>query len=308
MTTRTIELDRPYELAATLRILHRGSGDPTMQLGPHRVARAFRVDGAPVTLLVEQDGSRLHAEAWGAGADPALDRLEGILGLDDDRSGFESRLHPLVHDLDRRHPGLRLGRTGSVIDALVPAILEQKVTGTEAFGAYRRLVLGHGEPSPGPLGLRLPPDAATIAALPSWTFPRLGIEPRRGALLRRVAGDAERLEALAAGAAGRGGGGAGAGLLRERLTAYRGIGPWTAAEVALRSLGDPDAVSVGDFHLPHLVTYALTGRARGSDETMLALLEPWRGHRARVVRLLESSGLAAPRFGPRLAPRDLRSL
>ena len=279
-----------------------------MHLGPRHLARAFRVAGDAVTLLVEQDGASLRAEAWGSGGDAALERLEGILGLDDDRSGFEPGLHPLVRDLDRRHSGLRLGRTGSVLDALVPAILEQKVTGAEAHRAYRRLIVDHGEPAPGPLGLRLPPDPATIAALPSWTFPRLGIEPRRGALLRRVAADAPRLEGLAAAAARPGAGGVGADLLRERLTSYAGIGPWTAAEVALRTLGDPDAVSVGDFHLPHLVAYALTGRARGSDAGMLALLEPWRGHRARVIRLLESSGLAAPRFGPRLAPRDLGSL
>lgn len=308
MTGRTIVLDRPYELAATLRILRRGSGDPTMHLAPRRVARAFRAGGRAVTLVVEQDGATLRADAWGPGTEWALEHLGALLGLDDDRSGFEPSLHPLVRDLDRRHAGLRLGRTGAVIDALVPAILEQKVTGTEAFRAYRRLVVEHGERAPGPLELRVPPDAATIAALPSWTFPRLGIEPRRGALLRRVAADAQRLEWLADAATRPGGGGAGADLLRERLTSYAGIGPWTAAEVTLRTLGDPDAVSVGDFHLPHLVAYALTGRARGSDDAMLALLEPWRGHRARVIRLLESSGLAAPRFGPRLAPRDLRSL
>jgi 3-methyladenine DNA glycosylase/8-oxoguanine DNA glycosylase len=112
------------------------------------------------------------------------------------------------------------------------------------------------------------------------------------------------------GAAARltGGGGANAGALSTALRARSGIGPWTAAEVTLRALGDPDAVSVGDAHLSNVVAFALTGRPRGTDEEMLELLAPWAGHRARVVRLLETSGPRPPRYGPRVAPRDLTRL
>ena len=94
----------------------------------------------------------------------------------------------------------------------------------------------------------------------------------------------------------------------RRLLAYPGIGPWTAAEVGARALGDPDAVSVGDFHLPNLVAWALAGEPRANDARMLELLEPWRGQRGRVIRLLEASGLAAPRFGPRMAPRSIANI
>jgi hypothetical protein len=89
---------------------------------------------------------------------------------------------------------------------------------------------------------------------------------------------------------------------------HPGIGPWTAAEVGIRALGDPDAVSIGDFHLPNLVAWVLAGEPRADDARMLALLAPWAGHRARVIRLLESSGLAAPRFGHRLAPRSIAGI
>ena len=90
-----------------------------------------------------------------------------------------------------------------------------------------------------------------------------------------------------------------------RLRAIPGIGPWTAAEVGMRAFGDPDAVSVGDFHLPNMVAWALAGEPRGTDERMLELLEPYRGQRGRVLRLLELSGVGPPRRAPRLSPQPI---
>src|SRR5439155_17065056 len=112
-------------------------------------------------------------------------------------------------------------------------------------------------------------------------------------VLREVGRRARRLEQMAS---------------AERLRALPGIGAWTASEVGAVAFGDPDAVSVGDFHVPHLVSWALAGEPRGTDQRMLELLAPYAGHRGRVVRLLESSGLAAPRFGPRLPVRSIARL
>jgi len=281
-----------------------------MRLGRGGVARASWMPAGAATVVVRSvdGGSAIEAEAWGPGAEEALARVPALLGLDDDASGFDPSLHPQVAALARRRPGLRLGRTGSVLEALVPAILEQKITGTEAWRGFRRLVRAIGVAASGELGLLMPLRAADLAALPSWTFPRAGIEPRRGALLRRVATEAPRLEAIAARAREPGGGGLGATELDARLRAYTGIGPWTSAEVRLRALGDPDAVSLADAHLPNVVAWILAGEPRATDERMLELLAPWAGHRARVVRLLELSGRLPPRYGPRIAPRDLTEL
>jgi 3-methyladenine DNA glycosylase/8-oxoguanine DNA glycosylase len=309
---RRIPLDRPLDLESSVRPLYRGAGDPTMRLSRVGFARAGWMASGASLLTVRTAAGELEAEAWGPGADEALERLPALVGLDDDPADFDPRRHPAVAALARQHSGLRLGRTGSVFEALLPAVLEQKVTGSEAFRSFRRLVRALGIPAPGPLGLWMPARAADVAGSRSWTFPGLGIEPRRGALLQRVARDASRLEAIAAPAvrpvASREAIGDAAAALDTRLRAYAGIGPWTSAEVTLRALGDPDAVSVGDAHLPNLVAWVLAGEARATDARMLELLEPWRGHRARVIRLLEVSGQAAPRFGPRMASRDLVDL
>jgi len=299
MPTRDLVSDGPLDLRRTMAIHQRGGGDSTMQVVGGRIVRATRTVDGPATIALRQVGARVEAEAWGPGAERVLDALPALIGLDDDRSGFEPHRHPLIAELDRRQRGIRLSRTGAVIEALVPAILEQKVTGTEALRGLRGLIRGWGEAAPGPFGLRVLPEPAIIAALPYHAFHPLGVERRRADLIRRVADRAVRFEEVL-------------GLPRDaayaRLTALPGIGPWTAAEVMLRAAGDPDAVSVGDFHLPNLVAFSLAGEIRGTDERMLELLEPWRGHRARVIRLLETSGIRPPAFGPRFAPRSIAAI
>jgi 3-methyladenine DNA glycosylase/8-oxoguanine DNA glycosylase len=181
-----------------------------------------------------------------------------------------------------------------VFQRLLRAVLEQKVTGTEAYRAYSAIVRHFREPAPGPLaGLLLPPDPAAIAATPYWVLHPFGVEQRRAETLRRAAAVADRLERCADSAEAT-----------RRLRAIPGVGPWTAAEVVRTAYGDPDAVSVGDFHLPHTVAWALAGEPRADDARMLELLEPFRGHRGRVCVLLEVAGLAAPRFGPRMPVRS----
>jgi 3-methyladenine DNA glycosylase/8-oxoguanine DNA glycosylase len=293
--TIRVDVRAPLNLGVTLRPLKRGPADPTMRLSSRTAIRATRTADGPATLSLRFDAGCLAAEAWGPGADAALRGVAALAGLDDDAEAFRPA-QPLLRDLVRTQPGLRLGRSGAVMEALVPAILEQKVTGSEAFSAFRALVLTYGERAPGPFDLWLQPSPETLARLPYHAFHPLGVERRRADTIRRAAAHAARLEEVAAFAPD---------AARRRLMAIPGIGAWTAAEVTARALGDPDAVSVGDFHLPNLVAWALAGEPRATDERMLELLEPFAGQRGRVIRLLESSGIRAPRYGPRMAPRSI---
>jgi len=301
---RTLTGVQPLDLRRTLGIHLHGRGDPSMRFEVSGSAwRATRTPNGPVTLFIElrPDPGTVRARAWGPGSGWALDRLAALLGLDDDPAALVPR-HPAVEAAVRRLRGMRIGRTGAVLEALVPAILEQKITGDEARRALRALIARHGEGAPGPRGLRLHPSAEVLAALPYHAYHPLGVERRRAELIRAVAHDAGRLERLAAAASGPGGDPRPA---YAALRAYSGIGPWTAAEVGIRAFGDPDAVSVGDYHLPSMVTWALAGEPRGTDDRMLELLEPYRGQRGRVLRLLELSGAGPARRGPRLSPRRI---
>ena len=298
METASYDLTSPLDLALTLRPLRRGFQDPTLRIVGGEVWRATRTPLGPATARLAHDGDRLTVTAWGPGARWATDAAPDLAGLYDDADRLTPR-HDIVRDLKRRLRGLRLTRSRAVVETLIPSILEQKVTGLEARRAYAALVRAYGEPAPGPAPLLLPPEPARLAVLPYHAFHRFGIERRRADTLRRACAHARRLEEAAEMPLPD---------AMRRLMAVDGIGPWTAGEVARLALGDPDAISVGDYHLPSLVTWSLAGERRGSDARMLELLEPYRGQRGRVVRLLEAGAPWPARRGPRMAPRSIAAI
>ena len=292
--------EHPVDVGLTLGPLSRGRNDPTHQRGADgSFWRTTLTPEGPATCRLVQRQGEVHAQAWGTGAEWVIAQVPALLGARDDWSGFEAR-HPLLERTLRRHPGLRLPSTGRVMEVLVPAVIEQKVTGQEARNAFTLLVRRYGDAAPGPAprGMRVPPSPETWRRIPSWEWHKAGVDPRRMRTVMAAAQVAGRLEEAT-------------GMAREdalrRLRAVPGVGVWTAAEVVQRALGDPDEVSVGDYHLAGLVGWALLGRPL-DDAGMLELLEPWRPHRQRVVRLLEVSGASKPRFGPRMTIQDHRAV
>ena len=288
---------QPVDLRLTLAPLQHGSGDPTIRLARNGVWLTRRTEAGPATLRLWTDDAAdaVRAEAWGPGAATALLAAPGLAGLLDDPTPLKPQ-HALLRELQRRFAGLRLPRTGQLLPALVPAVLGQKVTAGEALAAYSAIVRRFGEPAPGPAGLLLAPAAARLAEVPYFEFHSLGLERRRSELLALIGLRESGIEALMALPPAE---------AYASLQKIRGIGPWTAAETTRIAFGDPDAVSLGDAHLPDLVAWTLAGEPRADDARMLELLEPYRGQRARVVRLLEASGIRIPRFGPRFAPRRI---
>ena len=280
-----IELDGPIDLVRTLAPLAHRS--PTMRFGPApgEVWRATRTPEGPATIRLRQrGGNTVVADAYGHGADWAIAHAPDLVGAHDDPTAFHPVDNPGLRDLQRRHPGIRIPTTHAVAEALVPIVLEQKVQTAEAQASYRILVYRHSDAAPGPVRLRLPPDPRHLAQLPYWHFHHAGVEKRRADTVRRVATHARQLDA---------------GTANPR--AIPGIGAWTIAELGMRATGDADAVPVGDYHLPHLVAFALAGEPRATDERMLELLEPYRPHRARVIRLLTLSGVRPPAGAGRAA-------
>jgi 3-methyladenine DNA glycosylase/8-oxoguanine DNA glycosylase len=317
----------PLDIRRVLGVHRRGGGDPTFRIdasgavwrtsltpaGPGTLRVAARgteppaafAPAVPRTAAGQQDdlavavppATHVAAWAWGPGAGWLLAALPDLLGASDEPESFQP-VHPLLREITARHPGVRIGRTGRVLEALVPAVLEQKVVGLEAFRSWRLLIRRFGLPAPGPApaGLRVFPPPATWAAIPSWEWHRAGVEGVRAATITgaaRVAGRLEQIAALPAASADR------------RLRSLPGIGPWTSAEIRQRACGDPDAVSVGDYNLPAAVGWALAGR-KVDDAGMLELLAPYPGHRHRATRLIELSGIRPPRHGHRMAIRDYR--
>jgi 3-methyladenine DNA glycosylase/8-oxoguanine DNA glycosylase len=295
----------PVDLRATLGPIGRGPYDPTTQWEASSSAvvwRTFTTPDGPVTLRLEQPGrgAAISARAWGPGSEWAIAGVPQLCGADDDWSQLDLSRHPFLADTLRRNPGLRLPTTRRVFEAMAPAIFEQKVTSLEAYREWARLVTRFGTMPPGPAhlmprNLRVAPTPEVWRAIPSWEWHQAGVDPTRSRTLVEAASRAAAIERAADGADPT-----------TALTSLRGIGPWTVAETLQRSHGHPDQVSVGDYHVPHFVGYALAGDRQCDDEGMLELLEPWAGQRQRVVRLILLSGRLPERRGPRATITDHR--
>ncbi|MFE9849153.1 DNA-3-methyladenine glycosylase family protein [Streptomyces sp. NPDC005576] len=293
----------PLDLRLVLGPLRRGTGDPTFRTTDDgSFWRATRTPAGPGTLRVRAvPGGRVGATAWGPGADWLLDQLPELLGAADDPDAFEPR-HRLLALARHHRPGLRLLRTGLVMESLIPSILEQKVTTTEAYRAWRLLVRRHGTPAPGPtagLGLHVMPDPRTWALIPSWEWHRAGVDGKRSDTVMRAVRVARRLEEAARMELPE---------AKARLELIPGIGPWTSAETLQRSNGAPDAVTTGDYHLPGIVGHALADDRDADDPRMLELLAPYAGQRHRATRLILLTGSTPPRRAPRMTPGDIAPL
>ncbi|MFI6039578.1 DNA-3-methyladenine glycosylase family protein [Streptomyces sp. NPDC051315] len=301
---RTWVPEWPLDLGLVLGPLRRGPGDPTFRAMPDgSVWRACRTPVGPGTLRVcaSSGGGAVRGEAWGPGAEWLLEQMPELLGASDDPAAFVPR-HRVVALARHRRPGLRLTRTGLVLESLIPSILEQKVTADEAYRAWRLLVRKFGEPAPGPAAggrLWVMPAPRTWALIPSWEWHRAGVDNKRASTILRAVRVAARLEEAVR---------MEPPAAQERLEVVPGIGPWTSAEVVQRSHGAADAVTVGDLHLPGIVGWALAGDRSADDSVMLELLEPYAGQRHRAARFILLSGQMPGRRAPRMPVGDIRGL
>ncbi len=289
----------PVDVRRTLSPLRRGAGDPTMRVDSTGIWRTCHTPEGPATVYL-RTGDGVEATAWGPGAEWAIAGVPELLGHGDDWSDLDCSSHPLLHRSRRMVPGMRIPRTGLVFESLVAAVLEQRVVGADARQSWRQLIERYGSPAPGPApdGMLVCPSAVEWGRIPSWDWHLGGVDPGRAATILSAARVADGLERTLQW--GRGG-----PRVASALRTVRGIGIWTAAEITQRAHGDPDTVSIGDFHLSRLVGWALIGKPV-DDDGMLELLEPWRGHRYRIIRLIESSGFGKPRFAHRAARVDHR--
>lgn len=297
MATSTVPVGG-IDLHSTLAPLTMLARDPTVALAPGRFARATLTPDGPATIVVTwtDGGSEARVETVGDGAGWLADRAPALLGCDDDVSGFAPTTPP-VRDLWRRHRGDRIGRTATVWHDLAWTVVQQRVTRLDAAAQWRRLVTALGSPAPGGAGLTVPPTPIAVARLDYHDLHRFGIERRRAEHLLHAARAAHRLPRLADEPAER---------ALPLLRAVPGIGPWTCTSLAVHTWGERDTVIVGDDGIPSMVSWLLAREPRADDARMIELLEPYRPHRYRVVRLAFAAGVRPPRHHPRGRRTDIR--
>ena len=288
MPSRRLAVQAPYAFEETTRLLRTGGNDPTFRRLDDGFISAHRFPTGSASLCVRRDGDGLLAEAWGPGADEALDRVPRRLGLHE--APWRLPAHPKVDGWLKAQPGLRLTDTQDAYEALINIVPQQLVTWAEAAAGWRKLVEGLGEPAPGPHGLWVPPDPRVLKRAGTPVLQSFGIGAKRARVLIDVASRAHRLQEAVAMPTPE---------AQRRLQALPGIGPWTASSVLGMRLGRPEPIIEGDYHLPNTVVYAFTGEPRGTEAQMLELLAPFEGHAMRVLRLIHGARIKAPARGPK---------
>lgn len=259
-----------------------GRYDPTADLSEDCFSKAFYYRGEPAAVQICRDGDSLEVSAFGSDADALLEETLCGLRQDDCYSSFATEDSGVLR-LHQKHPGLRLLRVPWLYETACSAILQQRIRTVDAMRDWRRITQRFGAPAP--LGLRAFPSAEMLARVPQFELERMGIDAKRAKTLLRFAKELRFVALRPA---------MGFSQLRQTLLRVPGIGPWTAETVMGYGAGDTDAAIPYDLHLPRVVCYALAGEFDGSDERMMELLEPFRGHRFRIIRLLYEARLDVP--------------
>ena len=253
------------------------TSDPTMQLERRQAVRATYTPAGPdvIRLVWGRQAGQVEVETAGAGAAWLIARASRLVGVDDDASDF-APTDPVMRRLWAHFKGDRVGATGTVWHDLAWTITQQRVHRSDAARQWRALVRAYGEPCENYEGLYTPPDPERLARAAPWSLRAIGIDVRRATTLIAAARLAARLHGL---------GELPYAEAERGLRTIPGVGPWTLGCLSAFTWGDPDAVIPDDSGIPSLIASTLMGARRANDATMLELLEPFRPHRYRVLRL-----------------------
>jgi AraC family transcriptional regulator of adaptative response / DNA-3-methyladenine glycosylase II len=204
----------------------------------------------------------------------AVARCRRLLDLDADPLAIAEALgrDEVIGGLVRARPGMRVPGCVDGDELALRAVLGQHGSLKAARARTARLLETFGTPLDQPLGTVTHRFPAAAVLAEAGLEGLAGLGPRRETLQTlaarlvsgevRIDGGSDRREAL------------------NRLVAIRGIGPWTAAYVAMRGFHDPDAFPHGDAGFRR----ALKALGCPHDPGALAVLQrrwrPWRAYAA----------------------------
>ena len=277
----------PVHLRRSFALQAFGKYDPSATWNGERLTKSFSTPGGVCTVTVSSAEGGLFFEAEGDEPEAVVSQLVAATRIDDGYASFAPE-HQALAAHHRQLPGLRLIRVPWLFDIACSAVLQQRVRSTDAMREWGSICSRFGQKAR--TGQTTFPSPALLSAVPLHDLQAIGIDPRRArtllALAKEIRSYPLRPEMTHE-------------QLRLRLGHITGVGPWTVDMILGFGAADTDAVPVGDLYLPHLVSFALAGERRGTDERMLELLEPLRPYRFRVVRLLYSANISVPGWSTR---------
>jgi AraC family transcriptional regulator, regulatory protein of adaptative response / DNA-3-methyladenine glycosylase II len=195
-----------------------------------------------------------------------IERIRAMFDLNADWADIVSTLKndPALAEPIRQSPGLRIPGCWDGFELAVRAILGQQISVAGASTLAGRVAKAFGDPYPAAERLtHLFPSASVLAEA---DLTKVGLTRSRAetvrALARAVSSGQMRFDGVTD-----------SDLFLARLGAVPGIGQWTAQYIAMRALGDTDALPAGDLGLRR--TLGLS-----NSRELEARSQPWRPWRA----------------------------
>lgn len=278
-----IRTSNDFSFSENLQYLSRSADECMFHLRDGRVTRAIDVEGEPVLFRMEghPDGILVTVDGEATeGATAGVERfVHDWLDLGRNLEPFYElgERDPILRDAVRLHHGLRVVGIPDLFETFVWAILGQQITVSFAYVLKRRFVetFGRAIEADG-VTHYLFPSAERVAGLEPEALRGLKIPARKSEYIIGIArliadGDLTREGLLALG---------GDRAIEHRLTAIRGIGPWTANYVLMRCLRSPDAYPAADVGLHNALKLVAGMDRKPTLPEVEAFAEPWKGWRA----------------------------
>jgi AraC family transcriptional regulator of adaptative response / DNA-3-methyladenine glycosylase II len=243
-------------------------------------ARVLRLPGGPGTARLTAVDGGFDVEI--ALTDPAdrpvaLAQLNHLLDLDGNPAAAREHLaaDSLLAPLVSARPGLRTPGSVDHVETLLRTIIGQQISVAGAGAVMGRVVAAHGDPLPPALATQtLRHSFPTVATLAKADPVDLPMPRARGRSVVAVAQAVlDRGEELAGGQPEQ----------ATDLLALPGIGPWTAAYLALRAARDPDVFLPTDLAVRRAFEgHGLHGLA-GDPRAVAARSIAWSPHRSLAL-------------------------
>jgi len=282
-STRAVMLKKPnlFSFDQTVDFLSQYNNEVLYRVDGATIYRLYDLNNQKFLISIKNDGKHLKINFL----NKPVKKIERIIIIDHIWKWFDlsknlspfykmARKNKILSDLVKKHSGLRLIRIPDLFEALSWAIIGQQINLSFAFSVKSQLIQKYGSSINynGQVFYSFPkPEkivSLSVSKLKKMKFSQRKAEYIKEAARQVISGNLNHLDQL------------NYEEIFEKLTAIRGIGPWTADYVLMKTFGYSQAFPVGDAGLQNAVKKIMNMKAKPTESQLRKIAQPWAGWEA----------------------------